>query len=297
MIRNVEWPTLALFIAAYAAWALAVIWLSQVGLIPAVVLTGVAMALQSSLQHEAIHGHPFRRTGLNTALAGVPLTLFVPYLRFTETHLAHHRDSRLTDPFDDPESNFLDGGEWERLPRVVRAVLSVNNTLAGRLLVGPLVGTAVFLRSDWRRRREPRVVRDWSWHLAGVVPVVALVLWSPMPVWGYLAACYLALSLLRIRTFLEHQAHELCRSRSVIIEDRGPLAFLFLNNNLHVVHHMHPGVPWYRLPRLFRQNRSRYLEINGGYAYRSYGEVFRRYFLKAKDPVAHPLWRRRKERT
>ena len=292
MNRNVEWPTLALFIATYAAWALAVVWLVQVALIPAILLAGVAMALQSSLQHEAIHGHPFRRTSLNTVLAGVPLTLVVPYLRFMDTHLAHHRDSRLTDPFDDPESNFLDGGDWDRLPRVGRAVLAVNNTLAGRLLIGPLVGTAVFLRSEWRRRQERRVIRDWGWHLIGVIPVVALVLWSQMPVWGYLAACYLALSLLRIRTFLEHQAHELTRSRSVIIEDRGPLAFLFLNNNLHVVHHMHPGVPWYRLPRLFRQNRARYLEINGGYAYRSYGEVFRRYFLKAKDPVAHPIWRR-----
>ena len=39
-------------------------------------------------------------------------------------------------------------------------------------------------------------------------------------------------------------------------------------------------------------NPARYLSRNEGYRYRSYGEVFRRYFLKAKDPVAHPLWQR-----
>ena len=78
----------------------------------------------------------------------------------------------------------------------------------------------------------------WLWLLAV----------GAMPVWAYLLAAYLGWSLLKIRTFLEHRAHEAARARTVIIEDRGPLALLFLNNNFHVVHHMHPGVPWYRLP-------------------------------------------------
>ena len=34
---------------------------------------------------------------------------------------------------------------------------------------------------------------------------------------------------------------------------------------------------------------------NEGYRYASYGEVFRRYFLKAKDPVPHPVWPVRRE--
>ena len=84
----------------------------------------------------------------------------------------------------------------------------------------------------------------------------------------------------------------MARARTVIIEDRGLLAFLFLNNNLHVVHHVNPGVPWYRLPALYRAGKERYLEMNDGYVYRSYGEVFRRYLFKAKDPVPHPIWRR-----
>jgi fatty acid desaturase len=56
---------------------------------------------------------------------------------------------------------------------------------------------------------------------------------------------------------------------------------------------MHPRVAWYRLPALYRANREKYLSRNDGYVYRSYGEVFRRYFLRVKDPVAHPLWRGR----
>jgi fatty acid desaturase len=75
----------------------------------------------------------------------------------------------------------------------------------------------------------------------------------------------------------------------VIIEDRGPLAFLFLNNNFHAVHHAHPGVAWYALPRLYASRRGEFLQRNLGYRYASYGEVMRRYLFRPKDPVAHPF--------
>lgn len=95
---------------------------------------------------------------------------------------------------------------------------------------------------------------------------------------------------MKIRTFLEHRAHETAQGRTVVIEDTGPLAFLFLNNNLHIVHHMHPGVPWYALPRLYRARRAEFLAANDGYFYRNYLQIFRNYLLRAKDPVPHPLW-------
>ena len=111
-----------------------------------------------------------------------------------------------------------------------------------------------------------------------------------MPIWAWVLSAYIGLGMLKIRTFLEHRAHEKSRARTVVIEDRGLLAFLFLNNNLHVVHHMNPQAPWYRLPALYRADKDRYLSCNDGYVYRSYAEVFRLYFFKAKDPVPHPLW-------
>lgn len=290
--RRVEWPTLALLAGCYAGWAVAVLWLSAHALPLAVVAAGVAAALHASLQHEAIHGHPFADARANAALVWPPLTLLVPYARFRDTHLAHHRDAVLTDPYDDPESNYLDPAVWARLPRWLRAVLRVNNTLAGRILIGPAVGTATFVAGDLRSaRRDGRVRRGWLWHVPAAGAVIGVVAASPMPLWAYGGAAYLALSLLKIRTFLEHQAHAAARGRTVIVEDRGPLALLFLNNNLHVVHHMHPRVPWYRLPALYRRDPARYLGVNGGYRYRSYAEVFRRYLLRAKDPVPHPLWR------
>ncbi len=292
--RAAEWPTLALLAACYAAWAIAVFALPHLSLWLAVPVAAWAIAQHSSLQHEIIHGHPFRDPRWNEALVFPALTLVIPYRRFRDSHLAHHHDAELTDPYDDPESNYLAERDWNSLPRWLRAVLRVNNTLAGRLLIGPVVGQVFWTLSELReaRRGDRRVVQGWVWHLPAVALVLAVVTVSPMPLWAYLVAAYLGVSLLKIRTFLEHQAHEKARGRTVIIEDRGPLALLFLNNNLHVVHHMHPRVPWYRLPELYRANRARYLGVNEGYRYGSYAEIFARYLFRAKDPVPHPILRR-----
>jgi fatty acid desaturase len=291
---GVEWPTIGLMAACYALWALATTWAAALWLPLGIVLAVLAIALHSSLSHEALHGHPFRDARLNEAAVFPALGLFVPYRRFRDLHLAHHVDSVLTDPYDDPESNYMDPEVWARLPRWARAILRLNNTLAGRMILGPALSLVAFVRDDWRAiaAGDARVRTAWGLHGAGAAAVLAWVALAPMPVWAYMLAAYAGYSVLKIRTFLEHRAHDRASGRTVVIEDRGPLALIFLNNNLHVVHHMHPGVAWYRLPRLFRENREKYLTRNDGYYYRSYAEIFARHFLRAKDPVPHPLWPR-----
>lgn len=288
---RIEWPTILLLVATYGLWMLGTTlawgWSPVLG----VVLTGLAIAQFSSLQHEVLHGHPFRRGWLNAALVFPALSLTVPYGRFRDTHLAHHHDPILTDPYDDPESNYLDPKVWNRLAGWQKALLRANNMLLGRVTLGPILGNLIWLRDEARRlvRGEPGVRRDWALHALGFVPLVAWLWVAAMPWWGYLLAAWIGHALLKIRTFLEHRAHEAARARTVIIEDRGPLALLFLNNNLHVVHHMHPAVPWYRLPALYAENRAHYLRRNEHYHYPSYAEIFRRHLLRAKDPVPHPL--------
>ncbi|KPA21905.1 Fatty acid desaturase [Shimia sp. SK013] len=290
---QVEWPTLGLFAVCYVAYGVGTVWAAAWFLPLGMGLTILALALHSSLSHEVLHGHPFASRLANEALVFPAIGLFIPFVRFRDTHLAHHKDSVLTDPYDDPETNFLDPARWARMPRWLRLVHDFNNTLLGRLLVGPLLGQLAFMRSDMREiaRGNTAVLLGWLLH----IPAVAVVVWwmtavGQMPVWAYVLSAYAALSVLKIRTFLEHQAHTKARGRTVIIDDQGPLAWIFLNNNLHVVHHMHPRVPWYRLPVLFRENRERYLSRNDGYYFKSYGEVFRRYFWRRKDPVPHPMW-------
>jgi len=294
--REIEWPTLAMLAATYALWVTGTLLWPVSGLV-SVVLTALATAQFSSLCHEVLHGHPFASRRLNEALVFPALSLVVPYERFRDTHLQHHFDPALTDPYDDPESNYQDPAVWARMGAPLRALLRLNNTLLGRMVLGPVVGTWFFVKGDiaLHRAGDRRILRAWLLNGAGVVLVAGwLLIFTEMPLWAYVLAAYLAYSLLKIRTFLEHRAHEAFRARTVIVEDRGPLALLFLNNNLHVVHHMHPSVPWYRLPALYRARRDHYRRRNESYVYRSYGEVFRRYFLTAKDQVPHPVWPVRK---
>jgi len=285
---------MALIALCFGAWVLATTWIAGHSTLAAITIIAIAVALHSSLQHEALHGHPTRKRWLNEALVFPALSLLIPYGRFRDTHLDHHRDPLLTDPYDDPETNYLDPAVWHRLPRWKQAVLRFNNTLLGRILLGTTVSQTAFMASDWRaiRAGDAKVLNAWLWHILAVALVLLwLVTIGKMAIWTYAIAAYAGLSLIKIRTFLEHRAHEDSRARTVIIEDQGPLAFLFLNNNLHAVHHDSPGVPWYALPPLYAANRDSYQRSNGGYVYRSYAQVARQFLLHRKDPVAHPFWR------
>ena len=291
--RAIEWPTLLLFIVTYGFWAIATALLWQVSPVLAIAAAALAIAQFSSLTHEVLHGHPLRNQTLSEALVFPGLTIFVPYLRFKDLHLRHHFDPNLTDPYDDPESNYLDPVVWARLSAPVKAALRFNNTLAGRMILGPVISTWALVTGDLKAglQGDRRVMLAWALHLPGV----ALVVWwlaavGTMPLWAYVLSAYLGWSLLKIRTYLEHRAHEAARARTVVIESRGPLSLLFLNNNFHVVHHMHPGVAWYQLPGLYFGNRDHYLRRNDGYVYRSYVDIFRQFLFRAKDPLPHPIF-------
>lgn len=294
-IRQLEWPTLVVLLLTYGTWVCGtLLWAVSTGFggVGSVILTGVAIAQFSSLQHEVLHGHPFKWQFINEVLVFPAFVLFIPYLRFKDTHLRHHYDPALTDPYDDPESNFLDPLVWKNTGVFMRRLLRINNTLLGRMLIGPGLGCYLFLRTELNLilAGDRRVLLAWALNMIGIAVVLTWLRWAGMPFAVYLVAVYLAVALLKIRTFLEHRAHKLARARTVIIESRGPLSYLFLNNNFHAVHHMHPSVPWYQVPQIYTARRGYYQRRNDSYVYRSYVDVFRQYFLTPKDPVPHPIW-------
>ncbi len=172
--RRGEWPTLGVLVLCYAGWMLGTTWLAQVSLGLGIVATALCVGLFSSLQHEIIHGHPFENKRLNEALVFPSLPLLISYMRFRDTHLDHHFDANLTDPYDDPESNYLDPAVWHRMSKIYQIVLLINNTLAGRVLIGVMISQVSFMITDWRAMRggDARVVRDWLWHLPALVPTL-----------------------------------------------------------------------------------------------------------------------------
>ncbi len=292
---TIEWPTALLTVLCYVVWLGAGVLVWPVYPLVALGLLGLTVALQSSLVHEALHGHPTRNALVNEAFVFLPLGLVWPFRRFKTLHLRHHADERLTDPLDDPESYYKALWRHEELPAAMKFLLKLNNTMAGRFVLGPWLATIGFVLDDFRQMLAgDRAIRKaWLLHAAGLAVVLPVVAYGfDMPLWLYiLVPAWLGQSLIAIRTFAEHQWSEHPGGRTVIVE-RSPLSFLFLNNNLHFVHHNKPAVAWYRLPKLFRENREKWLKANNGYVYPNYLALVRVYACKDKEPVVHPVLRR-----
>lgn len=294
--QDVEWPTLALAAAIYGGWLALTWWHQSLPLWLLIPAAAWIMAWHGSLQHEIIHGHPTRSRAFNCALGLPPLALWLPYERYRATHLTHHRDERLTDPLDDPESRYLTAADWQALEPVGRAIVGAQSTLAGRLLIGPAWAIATFWRSEAKAilAGDRQLAAVWAWHLVHVAVVLGwIVLVCAMAPGLYLLAfVYAGTSLTLVRSFAEHRAMPEVPRRTAIVEHAPLLGLLFLHNNLHAVHHRWPALPWYRLPALYRRHRDVILAGSGGPLYPSYGDVLRRFLWRPHDVTVHPFLRR-----
>lgn len=290
----IEWPTLALAAGIYGGWGLVTCFHASLPLWLLLALAAWLMAWHGSLQHEVIHGHPTRFRWLNTAIGSIPLSLWLPFERYRQTHLAHHNDERLTDPLDDPESHYWTADDWRRLGWFGRAIATAQTTLVGRVLLGPpwLIGR--FLVQEFRDVANGDRARLWIWtRHAGLVAgvLVWIVIVAQMPIWFYLVAfVYAGTALTLVRSFAEHRAHVDVERRTAIVERAPILGLLFLHNNLHAVHHRWPTLPWYALPGFYQRHRQTIVgTAAGGPIYRGYGDVFRRFGWRSHDRPVHPV--------
>lgn len=290
----IEWPTVGLAIVIYASFLALTYWHAALPWYVLMPLAAYVVAWHGSLLHELVHGHPTRSRRVNALIGGLPLMLWLPFDIYRSQHLKHHQDANLTDPLDDPESYYVTPATWQRLPTWRRRVLTLRNTLVGRLTIGSLLVVAGFLRGqlDELRQDRPGVRRAWARHLAGCALVILwLVGVAQMPLWQYLLlVVWPATSLMLVRSFLEHQARTDVEHRTVIVEAGPLMRLLFLNNNLHLVHHAKPALPWYALPAAYRADRPGWLARNGGYVFAGgYAEILRRFAFRAKEPPVHPF--------
>lgn len=285
---SIEWPTLFVAIALYAGWIAATYWHAAIPDILLAAIGGWLIAWHGSLQHETIHGHPFRSRTLGMALGFPPLSLWLPYASYRRSHMAHHRSSALTDPVLDPESRYLrDAGG------IAMIAAQAQSTLIGRLLLGPPIAVATLLSEEALRalRYPAAAARDWVPHLAGVGLVIAWLAWTQFDLGRYLLLfVYPGMALTLLRSFAEHRADLTVPGRATTLERGGIFALLYLNNNLHAAHHDRPDLAWYRLPAHHRDHRAR-LTGAGAHSHHSYADIVRRFAFRSHDVLVHPAHR------
>ena len=168
------------------------------------------LAWHFSLQHEAIHSFRGVPAWLRFAVVFPPLGLWFPYPLYRKSHTTHHRDINLTIPGVDTESYYVLQADWARMGALKRRVLMFNQTMAGRLLIGPMLRLWTLVIKETRRVRQG----DYSHlpHWACMSSRSELLFWfisgvCGFPWWQYcLLVAYPGLSLGLLRAFTEHRA-------------------------------------------------------------------------------------------
>jgi len=285
-----EWRTVAVIVAVYGGTIATVAYHEVLTAWLAVPLLAWFGAWHLSMQHELLHGHPFRRAWMNDLVGIPPVTLWIPFLLFKVDHLEHHRTD-LTVPGIDNESYYVSRDQWERMGRIGRAAHWANRTIMFRMFVWVVPSTFQYHAHKVKAlmRGERGVAFAYATHLVGIVAVVWLVVGvAGMPLWQFaLGTMYGGRVLNAIRPFPEHKFQDGTELRTAMIMAGPVMSLLMLNNNLHVAHHDEPWVPWYDYQDLVQRVRAVERAERAGLLYRGgYAEVFRRFSFR---PMDHPV--------
>jgi len=293
LFLQIDGPTWLVALVLYSAWV-ALIWYAA--RLPWWVIMPVGaylIAWHFSLQHEAIHSFRGVPAWLRFAVVFAPIGLWFPYPLYRKSHSTHHRDVNLTVPGVDTESYYVRRADWESMSRLRRTLLLANQTMAGRLILGPWLRLWALVTKESRRvvQGDFTHLPHWIVHalaLAALFWFISLV--CHFPWWQYcLLVAYPGLGLGLLRAFTEHRAAEDSQQRTAAVESNVLFGILFLYNNLHVVHHLKPTMPWYEIPGYYRRNRAALLRTNGNFVFRGYGQLAARHLLKPVFSPVHPL--------
>jgi len=198
--------------------------------------------------HDASHGSVSRRKWVNEVVGRVcSLVLTAPFGAFRWAHLLHHKHTNEADH--DPD-HWTGAGPWWQLP-LRWATLDLHYY--------------VFYATHW----SERPVRERVETVATVAGLVAVLTGLAMSGWGLevllcwvLPARFAITALAFLFDYLPHHPHEITSS-----EDRYRATHNFrelwltpvlLYQNYHLLHHLQPGVPFYRYAAVWRARKERF---------------------------------------
>lgn len=248
MSTSFAWPTLLVLACLYLAYAFALIGAIR-GYIPLwlafLINTFVAFGSYTPL-HEAVHGNVGKRkmAGANRIVGVLASWLFLHnYSLQRQTHLSHH--ANLNDPARDAD-HWVAGKSW----------LSVTMRCLTIVLSHYLIGYRI---SD-RRIVLTAVVEN-------LVPVIGMAILGSLFGWqiaifGMLLPAIVGSGLLGlffdylVHTPYVHGVSDRYLNTRVYLAPgplNGLMTFLWFGQNYHLIHHLFPGVPFYRYARTFRE--------------------------------------------
>ena len=244
---------LILFVALYAASAYAVCWMARslhgrdaawiLAAAPLYLIAAASLHGISLFTHEAVHGTLSRNRRWNAVLGAVcAIPVLQNFSAYRVLHLSHHE-------------HLGEEGDPDHYPNYTRWSWMVFLMNWGRLLVGyPVYIVAIpvlgFKHGTWRDRRG--IILEVI--CSGVFLFGLLALPGTVLIHAWLIPMLIINTFVNIRgmsqhTLLEQFHGDTVRGTRTILTN--PItAFFMCNENYHLEHHLHPGVPWYHLPRV-----------------------------------------------
>jgi len=250
-------PTVALFLVGLVVWVLSS-W-AALGLGWSLWLTIPVNAAVSftmfTVLHDAVHYSISRRRWVNALLGRLTVPFVVPYASaplFGFIHIEHHRNTN--EELDSDPDAWATDGPWWQLPF---RWLTID------------VWYATFYVKHLSRRsgRELAETAGIIAVFAAGITVAALTgtLWAVAVV--YLIPARIALGVLAWWfDWLPHHGLEVTqrenryRATRVRIGLEWLLTPVMLYQNYHLVHHLHPSIPFYRYVKAWKRNEEAYLE-------------------------------------
>jgi ring-1,2-phenylacetyl-CoA epoxidase subunit PaaE len=250
-------PTVLLMLGGLALWAgsTAMALTGTWPMLVSTVISGVAAYLLFTVSHDAAHHSASSNGLLNRWIGRIATPFFSAHASFSTfrfIHMQHHRFTNHTDG-SDPDGYTMAGPVWQR---------------PFRWLTVDVFYAVFYVRRLGTRPRAEKVEVAVQLMIVGAFFTVAigtghaldLVLLYVVP--QRLAVLWLAFAF----DYLPHHGLHLRPSEDKLKTTRNRiggerwLSPLLLYQNYHLVHHLHPLVPFYRYLQVWRRNEAQYLE-------------------------------------
>jgi len=278
-VSALSWPIIGIFSGALAVFAFSS-WAALTDTLPAqatILLSSAAIFVLFTVLHDAAHYSVSSHRWVNVAFGRVAMLFVSPLISFKSfafIHIEHHRNTNDDD--NDPD-HFVSAAPWWQLP--VRFPLMDVPYLS-------------FLVRNVKRR--PRVEVLETVFLMGTTVAVIVTCAFTGHLWT-LAVLYLIPE--RVAMFVlawwfdwlphhdldDTQQENRYRATRNRVGSEWILTPLLLSQNYHLVHHLHPSIPFHRYVSAWRRNEEAYLERDA-----AIGTVFGQQL----DPGEYREWKR-----
>lgn len=234
-------------------------------LIPALILHGFSLVTLFAPTHEAGHATAFKSPWMGKAVAWVSGVVTMNnadfYRRF---HHWHHRFTQV--PGKDPELVRPKPTNWVEYLHRLAGLYYYKDRLGESMRVAlyqfnhPYIPERAKSRLAWSARAQFGV------YAVVIIAGVIFQSWAPITYWLLPIVCgqpVLRAILLAEHTGCTEDTNGLTNTRTTLAS--WPIRYIMWNMPFHAEHHLHPAVPFYRLPELHNLIKERLAFVSTSY--------------------------------